>query len=196
MSIINPQTKEINCKIVYYGPALSGKTTSLAALQHKLKTKKKTDVLKNLPTTNRTLFFDFMALSAKEKINGYRTRFQVYTVPGQTLYEDARKLLLNRVDGIVFVVDSSLEHVEDSLHSLTELKMNLRRLGYDPAEIPMVIQYNKRDVSTAAKINELKKIINPKNTPDFETVATKGVGVVESFETLLATVLSDLKHKA
>lgn len=196
MSIINPQTKEINCKIVYYGPALSGKTTSLTALQHKLKSRKKAGMIKQLPTTNRTLFFDFMALSAKEKIKGYKTRFQIYTVPGQTLYEDARKLLLHRVDGIVFVADSGLEHIEDSLHSLAELKMNLRRLGYDPSEIPMVIQYNKRDVPTAVKIGELKKIINSKNHPDFETVATKGLGVVESFETLLKCVLGDLKQKA
>jgi len=193
MSIINPQTKEINCKIVYYGPALSGKTTSLMALQEKLKSKKRNAVLKQVPTTTRTLFFDFLALSSKEKIKGYKTKFQVYTVPGQVLYEDARKLLLNRVDGIIFVADSSLDQLENSLHSLTELKLNLRRLGYEPSEIPMVIQYNKRDVPTAARLENLRQVLNTKNLPDFETVAKKGTGVLESFEAILTAVMNDLK---
>jgi len=196
MSIINPQTKEINCKIVYYGPALSGKTTSLLSLQNLLKSKKNSNVIKKVPKTERTLFFDFMSLSSNEKIKGYKTKFQVYTVPGQVLYEDARKLLLNGVDGIIFVADSSLEYVEDSLRSLNELRFNLGKLGYYADDIPMVIQYNKRDSATAASVEELRKIMNPNNLPDFETIASNGVGVLESFEALLQIVIFDLKKAA
>lgn len=196
MSIINPQKKEINCKIVYYGPALAGKTTSLKTLQEKIKNKQKKGLLKQAPETERTLFFDFLALSSKEEIKGYKTRFQIYTVPGQILYEDSRRLLLNGVDGIIFVVDSSLEYIDASLKSLQELEFNLKKLGYNPSDIPMVIQYNKRDSKTAARIDELRKVMNPKKLPDFETVASKGKGVLESFEALLSLVIMDLKKAA
>lgn len=197
MSIINPQTKEINCKIVYYGPALSGKTTSLLSLQDKLMNDKRSGgLVKKIPRTERTLFFDFMVLSSAAKIKGYQTKFQVYTVPGQVLYEDARKLLLNGVDGIIFVADSSLEYIEDSIQSYNELVFNLGRLGYDLEDIPTVIQYNKRDSATAARLDELRKVINPRKLPDFETVARKGVGVLESFETLLQQVIMDIKKAA
>jgi signal recognition particle receptor subunit beta len=194
MSIINPQTKEINCKIVYYGPALSGKTTSLMALQEKIKVSKK-GVLKAVPKTERTMFFDFLGLSSGESIKGYKTRFQVYTVPGQILYEDSRKLLLNGVDGIIFVADSSLEYLEDSLRSLNELSLNLTKLGYNPDDIPTVIQYNKRDSATAARVEDLRKAMNPRLLPDFESVASKGKGVVESFEALLRQVIMSLKEE-
>lgn len=196
MSIINPQTKEINCKIVYYGPALSGKTTSLKALQDKIKSKKKAAVLHKIPRTERTLFFDFMSLSSRERIQGYRTKFQVYTVPGQVLYEDSRKLLLHGVDGIIFVADSQLEYIENSIRSRDELRFNLGKLGYNPDDIPMVIQYNKRDSVTAARVDELRSVLNPNGLPDFETVARRGVGVFESFETLLKNVILDLKKAA
>lgn len=196
MSIVNPQTREINCKIVYYGPALAGKTTSLLSLQSMLKKQGRAGIVKKIPTTERTLFFDFMILSSGEKIQGYKTKFQVYTVPGQVLYEDARRLLLNGVDGIMFVADSSMEYIEDSLRSYNEMRFNLGKLGYNPDEIPTVIQYNKRDSATAAKLPELRKILNPHNLPDFETIARKGVGVLESFETLLSSVVMDLKKAA
>ena len=177
MSIINPQTKEINCKVVYYGPALAGKTTSLKALQGLLKKKGKNGLVKKVPETGRTLFFDFLALSSSKKIQGYKTKFQVYTVPGQVLYEDSRKLLLNGVDGIIFVADSRLEYVEETLRSFNELKLNLGKLGYDPNDIPTVIQYNKRDAATAIDTSEFSKILNPDNLPEFESVAVKGEGV-------------------
>jgi len=196
MSIINPQTKKINCKIVYYGPALAGKTTSLLSLQEKIKTRKKGKVIKTIPKTERTMFFDFVSMSSREKIRNYQTRFQIYTVPGQVLYEDSRKLLLNGVDGIIFVADSRLEYVEDSLRSMNELRLNLGKLGYNPDDIPMVIQYNKRDSSTAVDVDELRNVINPNGLPDFETVANKGTGVIESFETLLKSVILDLKKAA
>jgi len=195
MSIINPQTKEINCKIVYYGPALSGKTTSMLTLQDLIKKKKK-GIIKQIPKTERTMFFDFLAMSSRESIKGYKVRFQVYTVPGQFLYEESRKLLLHGVDGIIFVADSRLEYVEESVRSINELGLNLLKLGYTPEKIPLVIQYNKRDATTAARLDELRKILNPGNLPDFETIASKGVGVVESFEELLKNVILDLKKAA
>lgn len=196
MSIINPQTKEINCKVVYYGPALAGKTTSLKALQNLLKKKGKNGLIKKVPETGRTLFFDFLALSSAKKVQGYKTKFQVYTVPGQVLYEDSRKLLLNGVDGIIFVADSRLEYVEETLRSFNELKLNLGKLGYDPSDIPTIIQYNKRDATTAIDVNEFSKILNPDNLPEFESVAVKGEGVLEPFEAVLSSVLLDMKEAA
>lgn len=192
MSIFNPQLKEINCKVVYYGPALSGKTTSLLAVQDRIKIPSKAGI-KRIPTGERTLFFDFLALSSPAQVKGYRTKFQVYTVPGQVLYDDVRKLLLSGVDGIVFVADSRLEYVEDSIRSLDELKLNLSKLDYDPREIPMVIQYNKRDCPTATAVKDLEKILNPGGLPQFETVATKGTGVSESFQEILRRLMMSLK---
>lgn len=193
MSIINPQTKEINCKIVYYGPALSGKTTSMLALQNKVKSQKKS-LTKEISTKERTLFFDFLALSSRESIKSYKVKFQVYTVPGQVLYEDSRKLLLNGVDGIIFVADSRLEHVEDSIRSLDELSLNLNKLGYSPEEIPLVIQYNKRDSATAARVEDLSQVLNPNKAPEFETIAKDGKGIFESFETIVQKIMMSLKE--
>jgi len=195
MSIINPHQKEINCKIVYYGPGLSGKTTSMLALQNKIKSKKRS-LAKEISPHHRTLFFDFLALSSKQKINQYKVKFQVYTVPGQALYEESRKLLLNGVDGIIFVADSRLEYIEDTLRSMNELQLNLSKLGYDIHEIPMVIQYNKRDCRTAARVDELSKLLNPNGFPEFETVAKKGKGVTESFEKIAQDIILDLKGES
>lgn len=195
MSIFNPQTREINCKIVYYGPALSGKTTSLMALQDRIKTHKKGRITK-LPDTERTLFFDFLALSSPQAIRGFKTRFQVYTVPGQVLYEDARKLLLSGVDGIIFVADSRLEYIEDSIRSFEELFINLDKLDYDPSEIPTLIQYNRRDCPTAVRTEDLQRVLNRPGLPTFDTVASRGVGVMEAFESLLKSVMISLKEDA
>jgi len=194
MSIINPQTKEINCKIVYYGPALSGKTTNIQALQKRIQDKKKKDkTMRAISPRDRTLFFDFLALSSTKKISDYTVHFQVYTVPGQVLYEDSRKLLLNGVDGIIFVADSRLEYIEDSIRSLDELDINLQKLGYSPTEIPRVIQFNKRDATTAARIEDLHEVLNTKNWPEFKAIASNGEGVSETFEKLAHDVLEDLK---
>jgi signal recognition particle receptor subunit beta len=195
MSIINPQTKEINCKIVYYGPALSGKTTSMLALQNKVKSDKKS-LTQEVSVKERTLFFDFLALSSRENVKSYKVKFQVYTVPGQVLYEDSRKLLLNGVDGIIFVADSRLEYLEDSMRSMNELELNLTKLGYDPSDIPTVIQYNKRDSATAARLEDLSEAINSRKLPEFETVAMKGQGVFESFETIVQKIIMELKEAA
>lgn len=195
MSIINPQTKEINCKIVYYGPALSGKTTSMLALQNKVKSDKKS-LTQEVSVKERTLFFDFLALSSRENVKNYKVKFQVYTVPGQVLYEDSRKLLLNGVDGIIFVADSRLEYLEDSMRSMHELELNLTKLGYAPEDIPTVIQYNKRDAATAARLEDLSEALNPQKLPEFETVAMKGLGVFESFETIVQKIMMELKEAA
>ncbi len=196
MSIINPQTRQINCKIVYYGPALAGKTTSIQALQKKISTKKSKDKtqMRAVAPRDRTLFFDFLGLSSTKKIRDYTVNFQIYTVPGQVLYEDSRKLLLNGVDGIIFVADSRLEYIEDSLQSLNELDINLQKLGYKPTEIPRVMQFNKRDAKTAARLEDLHELLNPGNLPEFATVASVGDGVVASFEKVAARVLEDLKN--
>lgn len=195
MSIFNPQTREINCKIVYYGPALSGKTTSLLALQDTIKTHKKGQI-KKLPDTERTLFFDFLALSSPQTIKGFKAKFQIYTVPGQVLYDDVRKLLLSGVDGIVFVADSRLEYVDDSIRSYEELFINLEKLDYDPGEIPTVIQYNRRDSATAVRVEDLQRVLNTRGLPYYETIATRGVGINESFSDLLKSVMISLKEVA
>lgn len=194
MSIINPQTREINCKVVYYGPALAGKTTSMLALQNQVKSHKNS-LTQEVSTKERTLFFDFLALSSREMIKKYKVKFQVYTVPGQVLYEDSRKLLLNGVDGIIFVADSRLEYLEDSLRSADELSLNLSKLGYSADEIPMVIQYNRRDSKTAARREDLSQVLNPKKLPEFESIATKGKGVFESFEKIIQKIMMDLKDE-
>lgn len=195
MSIINPQTKEINCKIVYYGPALSGKTTSMLALQDKIKTRRQS-LAREISSKERTLFFDFLALSSSEKIGKYKVKLQVYTVPGQVLYEDSRKLLLNGVDGIIFVADSRLEYLEDSLRSMDEMQINLGKLGYSGDNIPTVIQYNKRDSATAARLEDISQVLNPRRLPEFESVAQGGKGVFEPFECIAQKVMLELKETA
>ncbi|MDO8518553.1 MAG: GTPase domain-containing protein [Deltaproteobacteria bacterium] len=191
MAVIDSTKKEINFKIVYYGPAHSGKTTSIRQLQSKIEGKK-SGVKKLNGLGEHTIFFDFLALSSSD-IGGYKTRFQIYTVPGQVLYEDSRKLLLQGVDGIIFVADSQMERVADNLSSLTELKSHLQQMGHNPQEVPMVIQYNKRDLPQAPPLEELRKTININHVPDFETVATQGSGVLESFKECARQVLLTLK---
>ncbi len=191
MAVIDSSKKEINFKIVYFGPGETGKTTSLRQLQALLETKGKSKV-KKVDKTEKTLFFDFLALSSHE-IAGYKTRFQIYSVPGQILYDDSRKILLKGVDGIVFVADSQMDKLEDNLACLEELRGHLQQMGYTPQEIPMVLNYNKRDLPNVPGIDELRKAVNIFHVPDFETVATTGEGVVESFKELIKQVLLTLK---
>lgn len=192
MAVINSSKKEINFKIIYYGPALSGKTTSIHQLQVQVKSKKKSAIKKALPVADKTFFFDFLALSSDE-IGGYKTRFQIYTVPGQVLYEDSRKILLKGVDGIIFVADSQLDKVQDNLQSLEELRGQLRQMGYAPQEIPLVMQYNKRDLKDIPPVDELRKTINIFHVPDFETIAIRGVGIMDAFKECLRQVVLTLK---
>lgn len=191
MAVIDSSKKEINFKIVYYGPAYSGKTTSIRQLQNRLNGKK-SGVKKVEAEGQHTLFFDFLALSSSD-IGGYKTRFQIYTVPGQVLYEDSRKLLLKGVDGVIFVADSQMEKVGENLSSMTELKSYLQQMGHTVQEVPMVIQYNKRDLPLAPLLEELRKTINVNHVADFETIATQGVGVLEAFKECTRQVLLTLK---
>lgn len=191
MSILNSSKKEINFKIVYYGPPLSGKTTSLQQLQKQIGAKKKTPV-KSGPETERTLFFDFLPLTSKD-IKGYTPRFQIYTVPGQDLYENSRRILLKGVDGLIFVADSQLDKLQDNLKSLEEMSGILKTMEHNPNDIPTIIQYNKRDLSNAASLDELRKVLNTRHVPDFETSALKGEGILPAFQACLREVISALR---
>jgi signal recognition particle receptor subunit beta len=143
--------------------------------------------------TERTLFFDFLPL-ALGKIRGFRTRFHLYTVPGQVFYDASRKLILKGVDGVVFVADSQIERMEANLESLDNLKVNLREQGYDLDKVPYVVQYNKRDLPNAAPLDEMRALLNPAGTPDYEACATVGKGVFETLKAAAKGVLTDLKR--
>ena len=192
MSFINYSSREINCKIVYYGPGLCGKTTNLQYIYKKTSPEAKGKMISLATETERTLFFDFLPLSLGE-IRGFKTRFHLYTVPGQVFYDASRKLILKGVDGVVFVADSQVERMEANIESLQNLKDNLQEQGYDFAKIPLVIQYNKRDLPNAAPVEELRNLLNPQGTPDFEGIAFKGDGVFETLKAIAKLVLTELK---
>ncbi len=160
MSFINYMAREINCKIVYYGPGLCGKTTNLQHIYTKTNPELKGKMISLATETERTLFFDFLPL-ALGQIRGFKTRFHLYTVPGQVFYDASRKLILKGVDGVVFVADSQIERMEANLESVDNLKINLREQGYELEKIPYIVQYNKRDLPNAAPIEDLQAALNP-----------------------------------
>ena len=160
MSFINYSSREINCKIVYYGPGLCGKTTNLQYIYANTNQNAKGKMISLATETERTLFFDFLPLSLGE-IRGFKTRFHLYTVPGQVFYDASRKLILKGVDGVVFVGDSQVERTEANVESVENLRTNLAEQGYDLDKIPYVIQYNKRDLPNAAPIKDLQAAMNP-----------------------------------
>lgn len=192
MSFINYSSREINCKIVYYGPGLCGKTTNLQFIYGKTAPDAKGKMISLATETERTLFFDFLPL-ALGKIRGFRTRFHLYTVPGQVFYDASRKLILKGVDGVVFVADSQIERMEANLESLDNLRVNLAEQGYELDKIPYVVQYNKRDLPNAAPLDEMRRLMNPGGVPDFEACATVGKGVFETLKAVAKGVLTDLK---
>lgn len=192
MSFINYSSKEINCKIVYYGPGLCGKTTNLQYVYGKTNPAAKGKMISLATETERTLFFDFLPLTLGD-IKGFKVRFHLYTVPGQIFYDASRKLILKGVDGVVFVADSQVERMEANIESLENLAVNLKEQGYDIDKIPLVIQYNKRDLPNAAPLEELKNLLNPKSLVDFEAVAATGVGVFETLKGVSKLVLTELK---
>ena len=192
MSFINYSSREINCKIVYYGPGLCGKTTNLQYIYSKTNPELKGKMISLATETERTLFFDFLPL-ALGQIRGFKTRFHLYTVPGQVFYDASRKLILKGVDGVVFVADSQIERTEANLESLDNLKINLREQGYELEKIPFVLQYNKRDLPNAAPLEEMRRLLNPGGVPDFEACATVGKGVFETLKSTAKGVLTDLK---
>ena len=192
MSFINYSSREINCKIVYYGPGLGGKTTNLQFVYEKTNPDSRGKMISLATETERTLFFDFLPL-ALGTIRGFKTRFHLYTVPGQVFYDASRKLILKGVDGVVFVADSQLERMDANMESVENLKENLLEQGYDLAKIPYVTQYNKRDLDNIATIEELQASLNPLNVPWFEAVAPKGNGVFETLKAGAKRILLDLK---
>ncbi len=192
MSFINYSSREINCKIVYYGPGLCGKTTNLNYIYSKIKPEAKGKMISLATETERTLFFDFLPLSLGD-IRGFKTRFHLYTVPGQIFYDASRKLILKGVDGIVFVADSQFERLEANIESFENMKENLKEQGYSLEHIPYVVQYNKRDLPDVVPVEELKRVLNINGVPDFEAIAPQGVGVFDTLKTIIKLVLIELK---
>jgi len=192
VSFINYSSREINCKLVYYGPGLCGKTTNLQYIYNKTKPDAKGKMISLATETERTLFFDFLPLSLGE-IRGFRTRFHLYTVPGQVFYDASRKLILKGVDGVCFVADSQMERMEANIESLENLRENLIEQGYQLENLPYCIQYNKRDLPSAVPVEELTQALNDLNVPEFEAVATTGVGVFDTLKALAKQVLTELR---
>lgn len=192
MSFINYSSKEINCKIVYYGPGLCGKTTNLQYVYGKTNPVAKGKMISLATETERTLFFDFLPLTLGE-IKGFKVRFHLYTVPGQIFYDASRKLILKGVDGVVFVADSQVERMEANIESFENLAVNLKEQGYDLDKIPYVVQYNKRDLPNAAPLEELRNLLNPKGIMEFEACAATGEGVFETLKGISKLVLTELK---
>ena len=192
MSFINYSSREINCKIVYYGPGLCGKTTNLQYIYNKTNPEAKGKMISLATETERTLFFDFLPLSLGE-IRGFKTRFHLYTVPGQVFYDASRKLILKGVDGVVYVGDSQMERMEANIESLENLRTNLAEQGYSLDKLPYVVQYNKRDLPNAIQMSELEETLNPTKVPEFEAVATKGTGVFDTLKAVAKLVLTELR---
>ena len=193
MSFINYASREINCKIVYYGPGLCGKTTNLQFVYQKTAPEAKGKMISLATETERTLFFDFLPLSLGE-IRGFKTRFHLYTVPGQVFYDASRKLILKGVDGVVFVADSQEERIDANIESLENLRINLKEQGYDLDKLPYIIQYNKRDLPDVMSVEELRRELNTTNVPEFEACATTGEGVFETLKAVAKLILVDLKR--
>jgi signal recognition particle receptor subunit beta len=192
MSFINYASREINCKIVYYGPGLCGKTTNLQYVYQRTAPGAKGKMISLATETERTLFFDFLPLALGE-IRGFKTRFHLYTVPGQVFYDASRKLILKGVDGVVFVADSQEERMDANVESQDNLRINLKEQGYDLDKLPYVVQYNKRDLPNVVSIEELRKELNLTKVPEYEACATTGEGVFETLKSVAKLILIDLK---
>lgn len=192
MSFVNYHTKEINCKIVYYGPGLGGKTTNIQHVYQKTSANNKGKMVTLNTENERTLFFDFLPLDLGS-IRGFKTRFHLYTVPGQVFYEASRKLILRGVDGIVFVADSQVERMEANIESFEGLKKNLIEQGYDWERVPLVIQWNKRDLPNIASIEDMERKLNDLKVPAYEGCALSGDGVFDTLKTISKLVLLNIK---
>ena len=193
MSFINYSSREINCKIVYYGPGLCGKTTNLQYIYNKTNPDAKGKMISLATETERTLFFDFLPLSLGE-IRGFKTRFLLYTVPGQVFYDASRRLILKGVDGVVFVAASQEARFEANIESLENLRTNLAEQGYNLDKLPYIVQYNKRDMPEVMSVEDLRKELNPTGVPEFEAVATQGTGVFETLKAVAKQVLTELRR--
>src|SRR4026209_2451480 len=176
MTFINYAAREINCKIVYYGPGLGGKTTNLQWIYDKTNPAAKGKLISLATETDRTLFFDFLPLDLGT-VKGFKVRFHLYTVPGQVFYDASRKLILKGVDGVIFVADSQVERMDANVEAVDNLQINLKSQGYDLMSIPFVLQLNKRDLPNVESVEEMKRLLVKKNEPVIEAVASKGPGV-------------------
>ena len=194
MTFINYAAREINCKIVYYGPGLCGKTTNLQWIYDKTNPQAKGKLISLATETDRTLFFDFLPLDLGQ-VRGFKTRFHLYTVPGQVFYDASRKLILKGVDGVVFVADSQEARMEANSESLQNLDKNLKEQGYDLKTIPYTLQFNKRDLPSAVAAAEMYRHLNLKGEPTFEAVAVNGTGVFDTLKAVAKLVLTELKKK-
>jgi len=192
MSFINYSSKEINCKIVYYGPGLSGKTASLKYIYNNSDPESRGKLISLSGDDNRSVFFDFLPLDLGE-INGFKTRFHLYTVPGQVMYESSRKLILKGADGLVFVADSQRERMDANKKSLDRLSDHLEDYGYEVKNIPMVFQYNKRDLTGIMPAEEMSEFLNIYSKQEFESVAINGTGVFDVLRSITKLVLDELK---
>jgi signal recognition particle receptor subunit beta len=191
VSLINYSSREINCKIVYYGPGLCGKTTNLQHIYSRVPQDTRGKMISLATEMDRTLFFDFLPLELGQ-IRGFRTRFHLYTVPGQVYYNASRKLILKGVDGIVFVADSQIDRFEANIESLVNMHDNLSEHGLSSEKIPLVIQYNKRDLPRVVSVPDLEKELNPKGAPFYEAVALRGTGVFDTLKLACKLVLKTL----
>lgn len=191
MALINIATHEIHCKIVYYGIGYCGKTTNLQHVFKSINPNARGEMLSIATATERTLFFDFLPLDLGT-VHGFRTRFHLYTVPGQILYERTRLAVLNGADGIVFVVDSQADKFEENIQSIAELEQNMRRMGKDLRNFPLIMQWNKRDMPNALPIPVLDRYLNRRHVPAYEAVASQGKGVFATLRAISKTVMAQL----
>lgn len=192
--VINQSSKEITAKIVYYGPALSGKTTNLQYLHEYLDPNEKGKLLTISTEGDRTIFFDFMPIELGE-VKGFRLRVQLYTVPGQTFYEETRKRVLKGADGVVFVADSQKDMAKANKEAFEQLKVHLSENGLNPDKIPIVFQFNKRDLKNIMTFEEMDKSLNPGNIPFFEAIATEGVGVEDTLKSISKLVVNNILNQ-
>jgi len=194
MSFINYAAREINVKIVFYGPGLGGKTTNLQYIYEKSNPQQKGKLISLATETDRTLFFDFLPLDLGS-VRGFKTRFHLYTVPGQVFYDASRKLILKGVDGVVFVSDSQEARMDANIESMKNLEDNLDENGFDLKSIPYVLQFNKRDLPTAVAVDKMYRALNFKGEPTFEAIAVQGMGVFETLKAVAKQVLYELRRR-
>jgi len=194
VSILNALAREIQAKIVFYGPGLSGKTTSLRAIHASVRPEVRGQLVSLATEGDRTLYFDFLPLQV-EQVNGLTLRLQLYTVPGQVFYESTRKLVLNGADGVVFVADSQPAAMDANLESLASLQRNMEELKIDPASFPLVMQWNKRDIAGVLSPAELRAALNPRGVPELETVASRGEGIMEALREITRLAVNALRAR-
>jgi mutual gliding-motility protein MglA len=193
MTFINYASREINCKIVYYGPGLCGKTTNIQWIHEQANPDKRGKLVSLATETDRTLFFDFLPLDMGT-VKGFKVRFHLYTVPGQVFYDASRKLILRGCDGVIFVADSQRPRMEANIESIANLATNLKDNGFDIRTIPYVLQLNKRDMPTAATLEEMEDLLRFRNEPMIEAVASKGQGVIETLKACARQILMELQR--